>query len=112
MTNSISSFIGEEIKPITVRVRHFGNEDQLQVYDNMRMDYFFSLLSSKIKKDFAGLSVKVIEETIIRRIDRRVMNIDNPTIFNTLKDLKIVDNSALLVEEKTEEELNEADDVV
>ena len=78
----------------------------------MRMDHFFSLLSSKIKKDFAGLSVKVIEETIIRRIDRRVMNIDNPTIFNTLKDLKIVDNSALLVEEKTEEELNEADDVV
>ncbi len=44
---------------------------------------------------------------MIRRIDRKVFNADNPNIKNTLKDLKIVDNSALLVELKDPTELQQ-----
>jgi len=42
---------------------------------------------------------------VIRRIDRKLVNVDNPTIKNTLKDLKIIDNSAILVELKDAAEL-------
>ena len=45
---------------------------------------------------------------MIRRVDRKLVSIDNPTIKNTLKDLKIIDNSAILVELKDPAEL-EAD---
>lgn len=51
------------------------------------------------------LSVKIVEDTVIRRVDRKILNTDNPTIKNTLKDLKIVDNSALLIELKDPTEL-------
>lgn len=48
---------------------------------------------------------------MIRRIDRKLVNVDNLTIKNTLKDLKIVDNSAILVEMKDPAEIEaEAED--
>ena len=46
-----------------------------------------------------------MEDTVIRRVDRKLVSIDNPTIKNTLRDLKIVDNSALLIELKDPAEL-------
>jgi hypothetical protein len=49
--------------------------------------------------------VKIVEDTVIRRIDRKLVSVDNPTIKNTLKDLKIVDNSAILVEMKDPAEI-------
>ena len=101
--------VGEDTKPLTVRVRHFGNEDSIQVYNSMPMDDFLALLSVKIDRDISTVTVKVVEETLIRRIDKRVMNIDNPNVKNTLRDLKIVDNSALLIEEKSQEELAESE---
>jgi hypothetical protein len=73
------------------------------------MDDFLALLSVKIDRDISTVTVKVVEETLIRRIDKRVMNIDNPNVKNTLRDLKIVDNSALLIEEKSQEELAESE---
>jgi len=51
--------------------------------------------------------IKVVEDTMIRRIDRKVFNSDNPNLKNTLKDLKILDNSALLVELKDPAELQQ-----
>jgi hypothetical protein len=51
--------------------------------------------------------IKIVEDTMIRRIDRKVFNSDNPNIKNTLKDLKIIDNSALLVELKDPAELQQ-----
>ena len=55
--------------------------------------------------------MKVVEDTVIRRVDRKLVSIDNPTIKNTLKDLKIVDNSAILVEMKDPAEMEaEAED--
>ena len=49
--------------------------------------------------------MKIVEDTVIRRIDRKLVSVDNPTIKNTLKDLKIVDNSAILVEMKDPAEI-------
>ena len=49
--------------------------------------------------------MKVVEDTVIRRVDRKFVSVDNPTIKNTLKDLKIVDNSAILVEMKDPAEM-------
>ena len=55
--------------------------------------------------------MKVVEDTVIRRVDRKLVSVDNPTIKNTLKDLKIVDNSAILVEMKDPAEMEaEAED--
>lgn len=52
-----------------------------------------------------------MEDTVIRRVDRKLVSADNHTIKNTLKDLKIVDNSAILVEMKDPAELEaEAED--
>lgn len=44
------------------------------------------------------ISLKVVEESLIRRIDKQINNADNPTKKNTLKDVKLIDNTALLVE--------------
>jgi hypothetical protein len=44
------------------------------------------------------ICAKVVEENLIRRIDRLIYNKENSSILNTLFDLKIVDNSALLLE--------------
>ncbi len=46
---------------------------------------------------------------MIRRIDRKIYNDDNPTVLNTLKDLKIMDNAALLVEIKSDSDLEHED---
>jgi hypothetical protein len=51
--------------------------------------------------------IKIVEDTMIRRIDRKVFNSDNPNLKNTLKDLKILDNSALLIELKDPTELQQ-----
>ena len=112
LAHVLEPLVGEDTKPLTVRVRHFGNEDSVQVYNSMPMDAFLALLSVKIGREISTVTVKVVEDTLIRRIDKRVMNIDNPNIKNTLRDLKIVDNSALLIEEKSEEELTESTEVV
>jgi hypothetical protein len=89
-------------------VRHFGKEDLLKLYDNCFMDDFLAQIASITHKDVKTISVKVVEDTVIRRIDRKVYNQDNPNLKNRIKDLKIVDNSAILVEEKSKEELEEA----
>jgi hypothetical protein len=53
-----------------------------------------------------------VEDTVIRRVDRKLVSVDNPTIKNTLKDLKIVDNSAILVEMKDPAEMEAEDQEV
>ena len=55
--------------------------------------------------------MKVVEDTVIRRVDRKLVSVDNATIKNTVKDLKIIDNSAILVEMKDPAEMEaEAED--
>lgn len=112
LAHVLEPLVGEETKPLTVRVRHFGNEDSIQVYNCMLMDAFLALLAVKIDRDISTVTVKVVEDTVIRRIEKRVMNIYNPNVKNTLRDLKIVDNTALLIEEKSQEEFNDDTEVV
>jgi hypothetical protein len=56
--------------------------------------------------------VKVVEDTVIRRVDRKLVSVDNATIKNTVKDLKIIDNSAILVEMKDPAEMEAEDQEV
>ena len=72
------------------------------------MEDLIQRISQVTQLDGHTISVKVVEDTVIRRVDRKLVHADNPTIKNTLKDLKIIDNSALLVELKDPAEM-EAD---
>ena len=74
----------------------------------MLMEDLIQRISFLTQLEANAISVKVVEETVIRRVDRKLVNQDNPTIKNTLRDLKIIDNSAILVEMKDPAEL-EAD---
>ncbi len=56
--------------------------------------------------------MKVVEDTVIRRVDRKLVSVDNATIKNTVKDLKIIDNSAILVEMKDPAEMEAEDQEV
>ena len=53
------------------------------------------------------MCVKLIEETRISRVDTQIYAKDNPNRMNSVKDLKICHNSALLVEEKDPSEIEE-----
>ena len=44
------------------------------------------------------MSVKIIEDSIIRRIDKHIYNAEDSTRKNTLKDVKIIENTAILFE--------------
>ena len=51
------------------------------------------------------MCIKLIEETRISRIDTNIYNKEVPDQLNTLRDVKICHNSALLVEEKDPNEI-------
>jgi len=109
---SLVSVTGPEILPVSIKVRHFGNENIVRVYNNLCLGDLIDKIGEITQIEAKQLSVKVVEDTIIRRVDRKIVNQDNPTIKNTLKDLKIIDNSALLVELKDPTELQEQEDVI
>jgi hypothetical protein len=93
--------------PISIKLRHFGNENVVKVYNNLHLDDLISQISILAQLEAKTLMIKIVEDTMIRRIDRKVFNSDNPNLKNTLKDLKILDNSALLVELKDPTELQQ-----
>jgi len=99
--------VSQDILPISIKVRHFGNENIVKVYNNLPLDDLIQHISLITQVEGKTLMIKVVEDTMIRRIDRKVFNSDNPNLKNTLKDLKIVDNSALLVELKDPAELQQ-----
>jgi hypothetical protein len=97
--------VSENILPMTVKIRHFGNENSIKTYNNLTLEDLIHRISALTQIEAKQLTVKVVEDTVIRRVDRKTLNQDNPNIKNTLKDLKIIDNSALLVDLKDPEEL-------
>lgn len=72
------------------------------MYNNVFLEDLIKTIESITTIPANLISLKVVDDTSIRRIDRQTRNIDNPNIKNTLKDVKLVDNSALLVEMKDE----------
>lgn len=106
------SFTNEDVKPITLKIRHFGKEDAFQVYSNLTMEDLLTQIGYLTEQDPKAISVKVVEDTVIRRVDRQILNKDNPTLKNKLSCLKIVDNSALLIEMKDSDEIEAGEDEV
>ena len=54
------------------------------------------------------MSVKLIEDTAsTKRLDKRITRTDGgKDILNTLKDVRVVNNCAILIEEKTGDEID------
>jgi hypothetical protein len=97
--------IGENILPISIRVRSAESEFTLKVYNNINLEELIQLIAFRVNLEPQKISIKVVEDTVIRRVDRLKYNKDIPNVKNTLRDLKIVENSALLVEEKDPSEV-------
>ena len=64
----------------------------------MELEEFLNKLQDITGIPAKSQCLKVVEENLIRRVDRQIYNKENPTVKNTLKDLKIMDNSAILLE--------------
>ena len=105
LIQTLQTVTGDQVLPVSLKLRHFGQETLLKVYNNLCMEDLIFKISHVTQLEPNTLSVKVVEDTVIRRVDRKLVSIDNPTIKNTLRDLKIVDNSALLIELKDPAEL-------
>jgi hypothetical protein len=101
----LNGVIGENILPISIRVRSAELEFTLKVYNNINLEELIQLIAFRINLEPQKISVKVVEDTVIRRVDRLKFNKENPNVKNTLRDLKIVENSALLIEGKEPSEV-------
>lgn len=66
----LSQVAGDDIKPITLKIRHTGKEDTIKVYNNLLLEDLLHQISIVAEKDVKTISVKVVEDTVIRRIDR------------------------------------------
>ncbi|CDW84271.1 ubiquitin carboxyl-terminal hydrolase 40 [Stylonychia lemnae] len=103
---------GENIQPIKLRLRFYGEEFEQKLYNNTTIADFLNIVESTTSIPVAQICLKVVEDTVIRRIDRQLKNADNPNILNTLRDLKIVDNAAILVEMKDESQVSQEEDEI
>jgi len=74
------------------------------MYDNLKIGEFMDHIASFSGNDVADLKARAIEESQIRRIDNKHWNKQTKE-SNTLRDLKIRDNTAILVENKDQEEI-------
>lgn len=73
-----STHTGENVQPIKIKLRVYGDEVELKVYNNELLDDFLSRIESMTSIPKASLMLKIAEDTVIRRIDRQIRNIDNP----------------------------------
>lgn len=73
------------------------------------MEDFIFVLSSASNIPPEKLKLKLCEETMTRRIDRKIYNEKDPMRKNTLQDLKVIHNSVFLVEIKEASESEPAE---
>ena len=85
----------------------FGDEAPIKVYNNLTLVDFLKKIEEITTIPASNIVLRVSEETLTRRVDRMTKNLDNPNILNTLKDLKIMDNAGILVETKSEDEVDD-----
>ena len=76
-------------------------------YSNLPLPTLLKKISGVFNLQVKTMCVKLIEETRISRVDTQIYAKDNPNRMNSVKDLKICHNSALLVEEKDPSEIEE-----
>ena len=65
-----SSICGEDAVPISIKVRFYGEEKVLKVYNNMLLEELMRMIEALSSIELKKQSVKVIEDTVIRRVDR------------------------------------------
>lgn len=109
----LSSYVGENVDPIQLKLRVYGDEVLLKLYSNELLEDFLSRLESLTSIPKNSLMLKIAEDTMIRRIDRQTRSADNPSILNTLRDVKVGDGTVILIEMKDDSQLaNENEDVL
>ena len=97
---------------VRVTIKIFGqDESEMSVYDNTTITQFMQHLAEKSGKDLGDIKARAINVSNIRRIDNKIMN-KKTNVENTLKDLDISDNTAILVEMRGGEEKVEEGEVL
>ena len=105
LSTLLSQYTGEDVQPIALKLRLFGEEIMFNVYTNMLIEELMVKISDISTIPLPSLSLKVFEGNIIKRLDKNIFNIDNPSKKNTIKDLKLTETTPILVEMKTDEEI-------
>lgn len=96
-----------------IRVTYSGTDFTVDVYSNMTLTDFKSKIFEITKLETTQMKLEVIEETQIRRIDTQVYDkefLNLPEQLRrkmTLRDLKIVHNSLVLVTIRGPNEVDE-----
>lgn len=107
-------YIGEESSPLSVKVNYPGASESIlqDIYSSVTLEDFIKVLSVVSQIPTEKLKLKLCEETMTRRLDRKIYNEKDPMVKNTLQDLKVVHNSVFLVEIKdaTESEADTGND--
>ena len=97
--------------PITMKLNSFGTEIELNKYTSFTVKELMEQVSSISGLEAKKLKLKSVEETQSRRIDMMVylketLTLpDDQRVLNTLHDVKLIHNSVLTIEEKSDEEL-------
>ena len=105
------SVVGAKSVPITLKLSSFGTDIELQKYTSMTVKDLMVEVSGLSGLEVSKLRLKHVEETQTKRIDTQLYLKETMTlpeelrVLNTLHDVKLGHNSALMIEEKSAEEL-------
>ena len=102
---ALAKFSKDDALPITVKVRFAAKEETRCIYSNMTVEDFMTSLESFSALESSQMKLRVVEETLTRRIDTKTLN--EELLPNTLKDVKVVHNTQFLLETKDGSEVDE-----
>lgn len=101
----------DDALPMEVRVRHQSNESTHRLYSNETLKSFMETISEQTGVELPSLKLKLIEETLTRRMDTQIYHKEDAALpviqrrLNSLRDTKVVHNSIFLVEVKDPNEI-------
>ena len=105
------SHAGPKSVPITMKLNSFGTVIELNKYTSFTVKELMEQVSSICGLEASRIKLKSVEETQSRRIDLQIYLKETLTlpeehrVLNTLQDARLIHNSVLMIEEKSEEEL-------
>lgn len=103
----------EEAFPISVKIRSGDLEEVRHVYSNMALKEFMTTKCDWSGLELAQMKLRLIEDTLTKRLDTQIydkeyLNLpEDQRRLNTLKDLQVVHNAMLLLEQKDGSEIEE-----